>query len=106
MTINTGGTKEDNERIAQFRKRHTISSCFNGAQLKVLSDACSQSKCTKSSLVRQAVMEYLCIKHGSFIPPGLDYLDEGNTKKVPLSFRRLRNFSWKEIFHEYSNSGL
>lgn len=90
MTIKDWRTKEDKERIARFRKRHTVSARFNGAQFKVLSDAADgRSRRSKSSIIRQAVMEFLCVEHGSIVPPELDYLDADSKTKASLRFRKL-----------------
>ena len=86
MAIKCGSTEEGKERMARFRKRHNISVRFNGVQLKVLDDACRKS--SRSSLIREAVMEFLCVAHGSIIPPELDFLD-ANHKKTSLRFRKL-----------------
>ena len=102
MTISIEKIIEENRR--RFRKRHTISAKFNGAQLKVLSDAANKSRCSKSSLIRQAVMEYLCVNHGSIVPPELNFVDEGNKKKVSLRYRKLcRSVMTGEYFIKEGN---
>lgn len=82
-------SKEYKERMAAYRKRHTISAKFNGAQVKVLSDACRKTRCTRSSLIRQAVMEFLCVNHGSIVPPELGFVDEDNHVKASSRYRKL-----------------
>jgi len=82
-------SREDKERIAAYRKRHTVSAKFNGAQLKVLSDAGNKSRCSRSSMIRQAVMEFLCVNHGSIVPPELGFVDEDNHVKASLRYRKL-----------------
>lgn len=82
-------SKEYKERMAAYRKRHTISAKFNGVQVKILSDACRKSRCSRSSMIRQAVMDFLCVNHFSIVPPELDYVDKDYKGKGSLRFRKL-----------------
>lgn len=79
------------ENKIKNRKRHTISARFNGAQLKILRMAAEYSRSPRSmsSIIRQAVMEYLCVEHGSIVPPELNFVDEGSNEKGSLRFRKL-----------------
>jgi len=79
------------ENKIQNRKRHTISVRFNGAQLKILRMTAEYSRSPRSmsSIIRQAVMEFLCVEHGAIVPPELNFVDEGSKEKGSLRFRKL-----------------
>ena len=92
MATMTLSEKWIEENIIQNRKRHTISARFNGAQFKILRMAAEHSRSPRSmsSIIRQAVMEYLCVNEGSIVPPELGFVDDGDKHvKASLRYRKL-----------------